>query len=357
VSGKIAVRLKIRRKTEHFVLVLVLLSSVWSMRAEDLQSADSKPVGSQPVNPQPAEILRLESSAEAMGSTYSLVIYGEDRDRMEAAAEKAFDEARRLDGLLSNYLPDSAWTEVNRHAAERPVQVPQELFDLLAACVRYSRESDGAFDITVGPLMRVWGFYKGSGHLPRPGEVGTALAGVGYKNMILDATNRTVRFSRKGVEMDPGGIGKGYAVDRMVGILKKEQIKIALVSASGSSIYGMGAPPGEAGWTVGIRDPKDETKTVQDIVLKDESLSTSGNYEKFFEADGKVYAHIMDPRTGYPAPGMLSVSIVSPRTIDSEAWCKPFFINGRAWATRHKPEGTRAYFCEDKPNQSCVWLQ
>jgi FAD:protein FMN transferase len=337
VSGKIAVGLKIRRKTEHFVLVLVLLSSVWTLQA--------------------GEMLRLESSAEAMGSTYSIVIYGEDRDRMETAAEKAFDEARRLDGLLSNYLPDSTWNEVNRHAAERPVQVPQELFDLLAACVKYSRESDGAFDITVGPLMRVWGFYKGSGHLPRPGEVSTALASVGYKNMILDPVNRTVKFTRKGVEMDPGGIGKGYAVDRMVEILKKEQIKIALVSASGSSIYGMGTPPGEKGWTVGIRDPKDETKTVQDIVLKDESLSTSGNYEKFFEADGKVYAHIMDPRTGYPAPGMLSVSIISPRTIDSEAWCKPFFINGRAWAARHKPEGTRAYFCEDKVNQSCVWLQ
>jgi FAD:protein FMN transferase len=331
------VSLKNRRKNEHFVLVLVLLSSAWSMQA--------------------AEMLRLESSAEAMGSTYSIVIYGEDRDRMEAAAERAFDEARRLDLLLSNYLPGSAWSEVNHNAAERPVSVPRDLFNLLAACVEYSRKSDGAFDITVGPLMRVWGFYKGSGHLPKPGEVDAALANVGYKNLIFDAANHTIRFARKGVEMDPGGIGKGYAVDRMVDILKKEQIRIALVSASGSSIYGMGAPPGEPGWTIGIRDPKDESKTVQDIVLKDESLSTSGNYEKFFEADGKVYAHIMDPRTGYPAPGMLSVSIVSPRTIDSEAWCKPFFINGRAWASKHKPEGTRAYFCEDKADQSCVWLQ
>jgi thiamine biosynthesis lipoprotein len=302
-------------------------------------------------------MLRLESSAEAMGSTYSVVIYDEDRDRMETAAEKAFDEVRRLDGLLSNYKPDSAWSEVNEHAAERPVEVPQDLFDLLAACVEYSRKSEGAFDITVGPLMKVWGFYKGSGHLPKRGEVKTALASVGYKNILLDPKTRTVRFARKGVEMDPGGIGKGYAVDRMIDVLKREKIRIALVSASGSSIYALGAPPGEAGWKIGIRDPKDEFKTVQDVVLKDESLSTSGNYEKFFEADGKIYAHIMDPRTGYPAPGMLSVSIVAPRTIDSEAWCKPFFINGRAWASKHKPEGTRAYFCEDKADQSCVWLQ
>jgi thiamine biosynthesis lipoprotein len=302
-------------------------------------------------------MLRLESSAEAMGSTYSVVIYDEDRERMETAAEKAFDEVRRLDNLLSNYKPDSAWSQINQYAAERPVEAPQDLFDLLAACLDYSRKSEGAFDITVGPLMKVWGFYKGSGHLPRREEVKTALAGVGYQNILLDPKTRTVRFARKGVEMDPGGIGKGYAVDRMVGVLKKEKIKIALVSASGSSIYALGAPPGESGWKIGIRDPKDEMKTVQDLVLKDESLSTSGNYEKFFEADGKIYAHIMDPRTGFPAPGMLSVSIVAPRTIDSEAWCKPFFINGRAWASKHKPEGTRAYFCEDKADQSCVWLQ
>jgi FAD:protein FMN transferase len=326
-----------RRKIVDFVLVLGLLSSVCQLRA--------------------GEMLRLESSAEAMGSTYSVVIYDEDRGRMETAAEMAFDEVRRLDGLLSNYKPDSALSQVNRYAAERPVEVPQDLFDLLAACLEYSRESDGAFDITVGPLMKVWGFYKGTGHLPARGEVKKALESVGYRNVILDPKTHTVRFAKKGVELDPGGIGKGYAVDRMAEVLRKQRIEIALVSASGSSIYAMGAPPGEPGWKVSIRDPKDEMKTVEDVVLKNESLSTSGNYEKFFEADGKIYAHIMDPRTGFPAPGMLSVSIVTPRTIDSEAWCKPFFINGRAWASKHKPEGTRAYFCEDKADQSCVWLQ
>jgi thiamine biosynthesis lipoprotein len=303
------------------------------------------------------EMLRLEASAEAMGSTYSLVLYDEDRDRMEAAAEAAFDEARRLDGLLSNYKPESPWSQVNQFAAERPVPVPKELFDLLAACVEYSRKSDGAFDITVGPLMKVWGFYKGTGHLASKAEVKKALASVGYRNLILDRKTLSVRFAKKGVEMDPGGIGKGYAVDRIVEVLKERKIRVALVSASGSSIYALGAPPGEPGWKVSILDPRNEGKTVQDVVLKDESMSTSGSYEKFFEADGKIYAHIMDPRTGFPAGGMLSVSIITPRTIDSEAWCKPFFINGRAWASKHKPEGTRAYFCEDKADQSCVWLQ
>ena len=309
-----------------------------------------------PANP-PGELLRLESSAEAMGSTYSVVLYGPDRDRLEEAAELAFAEAKRLDAELSNYKPDSPWSQVNRFAAEKPVSVPPELFDLLAACVRYSQLSEGAFDITVGPLMRVWGFYKGSGHMPKPGEVKASLQHVGYKNILLDPKTQTVRFAHPGMEMDPGGIGKGFAVDKMADVLRKAGITSALVSGSGSSIYAIGTPPGEKGWTISIRDPKDETKSVQDIVLKDESLSTSGSYEKFFMADGKIYAHIMDPRTGFPAQGMLSVSVITPRTIDSEAWCKPFFINGRQWAAQHKPERTRAFFCEDKAEQQCVWLQ
>src|SRR5689334_20280731 len=173
--------------------------------------------------------LRLEASADAMGSTYSLVLYGEDRSRLEAVSEEAFEEVRRLDRMLSNYRPGSEWSEVNRHAAERPVKVSAELFQLLSACVEYSRESEGAFDISVGPLMKVWGFYKGTGHLPHKPEILAALTRVGYRHMQLDAASHTVRFDRPGVEMDPGGIGKGYAVDRMVAVLRKMGIRSALV--------------------------------------------------------------------------------------------------------------------------------
>jgi thiamine biosynthesis lipoprotein len=306
--------------------------------------------------PAKAGALRLESSVEAMGSTFSVAVYGDDRTRMEEAVDAAFEEVRRLDQMLSNYKPESELSEVNRFAAERRVEVTPELFDLLSACVEYSRESEGAFDITVGPLMKVWGFYKGTGRLPHRAEVRSALERVGYRKILLDPEGRTVRFARSGVELDPGGIGKGYAVDRMVGVLKQNGIRTGLVSASGSSIYGMGAPPGEKGWRVHIRDPKDERQSVAEVYLKDESMSTSGNYEKFFRAEGKIYSHIMDPRTGWPAQGVLSVSVIAPRTLDSEAWTKPLFVNGRAWAVQHKPSGLRAFFCEDKPEQSCAWL-
>jgi len=296
---------------------------------------------------------------------------------MESAAEEAFDEARRLDALLSNYRPESEWSKVNREAAAHPVAVSKELFDLLAACVDYSRASEGAFDITVGPLMQVWGFYKGTGHLPQAGEVKRILGQIGYRNLILDASNRTVAFAKQGVNIDPGGVGKGYAVDKMVEVLKKDGIRTALVSGGGSSIYGLGAPPDEAGWKIYIKNPFNEFEHVAEVTLKNESLSTSGSYEKFFVAEGKTWSHIMDPRTGFPSQGTLSVSVVAPRTLDSEVWAKPYFINGRQWTVQHKPREFRVFFCpadqqvpaatdpdfasaksanKDKAEQTCAWL-
>ena len=308
--------------------------------------ADSKP-----------ELIRAEGSVDAMGSTYSVVIYGEERDRLQAIVAQALEEARRLDHLLSNYQPDSEWSEVNRFAAERPVRVSAELFQLLAACIDYSKESEGAFDISVGPLMKVWGFYKGTGHLPHRAEVRGALGKVGYKNLLLDAKKQTVRFAQTGVEIDPGGIGKGYAVDRLVDILKTNRIQSGLISAAGSSIYALGAPPGESGWKLNIKDPRNPAKPAASVILKDESLSTSGNYEKFFFAEGKLYSHIMDPRTGFPSQGMLSASVIAPKTIDSEAWAKPYYINGRQWAAQHKKKDFRIFFCEDRAGVPCAWLQ
>jgi FAD:protein FMN transferase len=304
----------------------------------------------------PGDLLRLEQNDEAMGATFSVVLYGSDRSQMEKAAGAAFDEVHRLDRLLSNYKEDSEWSEVNRTAGVRPVKLSAELFRLLSDCLKYSRESDGAFDITVGPLMKVWGFYKGEGALPRPADVTDALTRVGHRHVRLDAAAQTILFDRAGVELDPGGIGKGYAVDRMVEVLRRSGIAVALVSA-GSSIYGLGAPPDEpTGWRITIRAPDDPNKSAAEVFLRDMSLSTSGSYEKFFWADGRTYAHIIDPRTGYPAQGTASVSVMAPRTVDSEAWAKPFFINGRTWTAAHKPANFRVFACDEGKPSTCSWI-
>jgi thiamine biosynthesis lipoprotein len=301
-------------------------------------------------------LLRLEKSEEAMGSSFSVVLYGADRAQLEAAADRALDEVHRLDRLLSNYQPASEWSEMNRAAADRPFRLSAELFDLLSACLKYSAESDGAFDVTVGPLARVWGFTTGDGALPQPADVSTALARVGYRHVHLDPATRAVKFERAGMELDPGGIGKGYAVDRVVDLLRREQVQAALVSAAGSSIYALSAPPDRPdGWRITIRAPEDPNQAAAEVVLKDMAVSTSGSYEKFFWAEGRTYSHLIDPRTGAPAQGTAAVSVLAPRTIDSEAWTKPYFINGRTWTAAHKRPEHRVFFCERQ--RPCSWIE
>jgi thiamine biosynthesis lipoprotein len=301
--------------------------------------------------------VRLERSEEVMGSSFSLVLYGADRARLEAMADLAFREVHRLDAMLSNYRHESEWSRINREAATHPVEVSPELFSVLASCLDYSRQSGGAFDITVGALVKVWGFYNGEGRMPRRADVSDALAKVGYRQVLLDPSARTVRFGQRGIELDPGGIGKGYAVDRIVDVLKREGVDAALVSASGSSIYGLGAPPDHPrGWPITIRTPRDPEEAAATVFLRNMSLSTSGSYEKFFWAEGRTYSHILDPRTGYPARGASSVSVLAARTLDSEAWTKPFFINGRDWTRAHKPPALRVFFCDDRTQAACSWI-
>lgn len=301
--------------------------------------------------------VREEGSIDAMGSVISVVAYGETAGRTQTAVTQALDEASRLDATLSNYKPHSEWSEMNRAAASQPMHVSAELFGLLQMCLDVSRQSEGAFDISVGPLMKVWGFYKGTGHLANPAELSSAMQFVGFSKVHLNPRGRTVRFAKRGVELDPGGIGKGYAVDCMLEVLRRNGIRTAFISAGGSSIYALGAPPGDLGWPVKLEDPRHPSTPAASVSLRNQSLSTSGSYEKFFVADGKRWSHIMDPRTGNPATGMLSVSVIAPKTIDSEAWAKPYFILGRVWAQQHKRHGFRVFMCEDSAAKPCSWVQ
>jgi len=298
---------------------------------------------------------RYEASASVMGSVFRVAAYGEKRAVLASAVQAAFEEARRLDQLLSNYKEASELSRINRLASDGPVEVSDEMADLLKRCIDYSRASEGAFDITVGPLMKTWGFFRGEGKLPSRFALWRTLGKIGYQHLELDRDRKQVRFLRSGMELDPGGIGKGYAVDRMVEILKRFGVGSAMVSAGSSSMYALGRPPGESrGWHVRIRDPKDAGKTAAEVYLADESLSSSGSYEKFFEVDGKLYSHIMDPRTGMPAEGVLSVSVRSALTLDSEAFCKAFFVNGLEWTRRQRRSDFQVFFCA--VGGACEWV-
>ena len=311
-----------------------------------------------PLIPSAGAQQRIERSTDAMGATFSIVLYGDDQASMNEAIDAAFDEAHRLDELLSNYKLASEWSRVNREAAAHFVAVSPELFQFLSDCLDYSRASEGTFDITVGPLMRAWGFFGGTHRVPSPEELRSATEIVGYKHIRLTAEDRTVKFDRSGVEIDPGGIGKGYAVDRIVEIFRTRGYHNALVAASGSSIYGMGNPPDEPrGWTINIADPWDHRNNAAQVFLRNMSLSTSGAYEKSFRLNGHRYSHIMDPRVGAPSESAVQVTVIAPRAIDSEVWAKPYFIQGNAWTRANKPKSWRVLFCDNIPGAACSWLE
>ena len=201
--------------------------------------------------------------------------------------------------------------------------------------MRYNHESRGAFDITVGPLMKAWGFFRGEGHLPSEDDLAAARRLVGGVHVTLNPTARTIAFDGPGVEIDLGGIAKGYAVDRVAEILRTRKIAAALVSAGGSSVYGLGAPPGRPAWDVAIQDPVDSRKTALTVHLRDSALSVAGSSEKSFEAGGTTYSHIMDPRTGRPVQGVLAVAVLAATATAGDALDNAFFVLG--------PEGSRAY--------------
>jgi thiamine biosynthesis lipoprotein len=263
-----------------------------------------------------------------MACTYTIVVHGRDAQSLPRIVTAAFDEIDRIDRLMSHYKPDSPLSLLNREAADHPVKVEPELFDFIAECLRYSRESDGAFDITVGPLMKPWGFFRGEGRMPLESELAVARGRVGFRHVILNHQKQTIHFDRAGVELDLGGVAKGYAVDRAVAVLKQNGIERALVNACGSTIYGLGAPPGKSAWEVQVRNPIDARKMAMSVRLKNRALSISGSYEKSFELEGVRYSHVMDPRSGRPVEGVLSVAIITDSGTAGDALDNLFYVLG-----------------------------
>jgi thiamine biosynthesis lipoprotein len=264
----------------------------------------------------------------SMACAYAILAYGGDAGELARSVEAAFDEVDRIDRLMSHYKPESPLSRLNREAARGPVAVEPELFDFIAESLRYGRDSGGAFDITVGPLMKAWGFFRGGGRVPSAQELAELRERVGYGHVVLDASAKTIRFDRPGVELDLGGIAKGYAVDRAVAVLRSGGVAAALVSAGGSTVFGLGAPPGRPAWEVGVQDPVDPGAAAFTVRLRDRALSVAGSYEKSFERDGVTYSHIMDPRTARPVQGVLSVAVLSTTGTEGDALDDAFFVKG-----------------------------
>ena len=296
--------------------------------------------------------VRYEASHDAMGTLFTIVAYGHDARFLAQVVNEAFDEIDNLDAQMSNYKPASELSRINRDAAREAVLVEPKLFQLIADSIRGSEETGGAFDISVGPLMKAWGFFRGQGRVPTAQELSRVMKRVGYYHVQLDPENCTIRFDVEGLELDLGGVAKGYAVDRAVDILRANGVAVALVSSGTSSIYALGAPPGERAWRVTLRDPFHADKAGDVVYLKNYSFSASGNYEKFFTLGGKTYSHIMDPRTGRPVENMLSAAVLAPQGVDSDMLSKLYVLGvegSRKVLARHprlivifyRPAGTK----------------
>ncbi len=262
----------------------------------------------------------------AMGTVYTLYIYAGSQQEADADAGAVFDEVDRIEDLLSNYKETSELSRINRLAFSETVTTDPETFSFLSQSMEWSARSDGAFDITVGALMKEWGFFRKSGRIPTDAEFAELRSETGWQKVKLDAANRTVRFTSAGVELDPGGIGKGFAVDAAIAILHAQHVSAAMLSAGGSTIYALGAPPGEPGWKVVVPDPVHAGETLSTVFLKDTSLSSASCAEKNFILNGHLYCHIMDPPTLRPVEGMLQVSIIDPSATASDALSNVLFV-------------------------------
>jgi thiamine biosynthesis lipoprotein len=266
-----------------------------------------------------------------MGTRITVELWAEDAAKGNQAIDAVLDEMRHIDETMSTYKPTSEVSQVNAKAADGPMHISKELFDLLTTAKQYSEITEGAFDITYASVGYMYDFRR---HVrPDDAEIAKALPAINYLHVLLDPKNQTVQFSQKGVRIDLGGIAKGYSVDRGIDVLKGLGYTRAYVGAGGDSrIIGdrFGKP-----WLVGVRDPrKGEGNVIARIPLVDAAISTSGDYERFFEENGVRYHHIIDPHTGHSASKVRSATVIGPNATRTDGLSKTAFVLGPDEAIR-----------------------
>jgi thiamine biosynthesis lipoprotein len=276
----------------------------------------------------PPEVALLHLKRRAMATTFEVVLPFGTPDAMQIG-EDAFDLIDRLEAQLTVYRDNSEVSRLNRLAATMSVPVEAGLFGLLEQSAQLTRDTEGAFDVTAGALIKAWGFFRGPRRVPPPEERQQALVRVGMQHVALDPDNRAVSFQRPGLEINLGSIGKGYALDRVAASLRRRwNLSSVLLHGGHSSVYAGGSQPGDPrGWAVALRHPwKNERLAV--VRLRDRALGTSAASFKHLEYQGRKLGHILDPRSGWPAEGVASASVLAPTAAEADALATAFFILG-----------------------------
>jgi len=268
-----------------------------------------------------------------MRCRFELVLYGDDAVRLRAAGEEALEEIVRLDAQLSAFNPASEISEINARAHEEPVRIDPRLVRLLKRLAELSRITNGAFDPTVAPLMRCWGFRgeRPSEGVPSAEEIRAALDSVGMEHVEIDEDSSSVRFLKPGMSLDLGAVGKGYAIDRAAACLRELGIGCAFLHGGTSTSYGLGKPPGGVGWSVRVSCGDGLPQAPAVFHLRDTALSVSAVHGREVRIGGKTYGHVIDPRTGQPVRGTLLAAVTADSGTDAEALSTALLVLGPQW--------------------------
>jgi thiamine biosynthesis lipoprotein len=277
---------------------------------------------------------KIVLARNAMATRFELVLAGKDPSALRGAGEEALDEIERIEGQLSLFRNSSEISLINAEAGERPVRVSPEVFSLLKAARKLWQKTNGAFDITVAPLARCWGFMKGSGARPPDEEIARARELVGMQMVELDEESSSVRFQKPGMMLDLGSIGKGYALDLAAEILRDSGVENALLHGGTSTIFALGVDPEVGPWKIVIERPSEnpvqpnEENVVAVVTLQNEAISVSAVWGKFFMIDGKSYGHVIDPRTGWPCRGAILGAVKLPNAAETDALSTAVLLAG-----------------------------
>jgi thiamine biosynthesis lipoprotein len=279
----------------------------------------------------PVHTYQLQFARSAMACEFAVYLNAGQYESGPDVALAALDLLEELEQQLSVYRESSELSQINRSAADGPVTVEARLFDLLARSMQLFEATHHAFDITSGPLTKVWGFFRRQGAIPTPDDLRAALERIGSQYLRLDAEARTIEFLRAGVELNLGSIGKGYTLDRCAEQMVDQGVGDFLWHGGQSSVLARGSC-GNAlsggGWTVGVANPLNPQQRLAEVQLKDQALGTSGASVQFFRHRGKRYGHILDPRTGWPAEGVFSSTVIAPTAAEADALATAFYVLG-----------------------------
>ena len=263
-----------------------------------------------------------------MGSRFDITVIAKDSVEANNHIDTAITEIKRIEKLISSWDANSQTSEINRNAGIKPVKVDAELFQLIERSIGISKLTDGAFDISYASMDNIWKFDGSMKQMPSSAEITASVEKVGFQNIILNKENGTVFLKLKGMKIGFGAIGKGYAADKAKDLLISKGVLSGIINASGD-MNTWGKQPNGKEWKVAITNPMDKNKVFALLPISNGAVVTSGNYEKYVKFNGKQFSHIIDPRTGYPSSGIISVTVFAPKAELADALATSVFVMGQ----------------------------